>query len=247
MAEKVDGPAYQPLKPKVVLCVAAHPDDLEFGSAGSIAKWVSEGAEAYYLILTNGNKGSSDRSLTPDQLKQTRDNEQRKAGKVLGLKDVFFLDYEDGLLMVNPDLKKEIVRVIRRVKPDVVITMDPTMVYSIKRGFVNHTDHRAAGQATIDAVFPLARDHLSFPDLLTNEGLEPHKTATLLLTNFDNQNFFVDISDYLDQKLKALAEHGSQIPDFSAAKERITEWAAIAGGKVGAKYAEGFVRLELPR
>lgn len=244
MAENLDN---QILKPKVVLGVAAHPDDLEFGIAGSIARWVKEGADAYYLILTNGNKGSSDRTLSPDKLKEMRADEQRKAGKVLGLKDVFFLDFEDGLLMVNPELKKEIVRVIRKVRPDVVLTMDPTVLYSLNRGFVNHTDHRAAGHATIDAVFPLARDHLSFPDLLNKEGLEPHKVSTLLLTNFDHQNFYVDISRYMDIKLRALAKHDSQIPDFQAAEARIKQWGSSLGSKIGAKFAEGFVRLDLPQ
>ncbi|HUC87982.1 MAG TPA: PIG-L deacetylase family protein [Candidatus Binatia bacterium] len=235
----------EPLHPKVVLAVAAHPDDLEYGIAGSIATWVKEGAEAYYLILTNGNKGSEDRSLSCNQLRDIRRAEQEAAGKVLGLKQVFFADYDDGLLTVSPEVKRDIVRVIRRVKPDVVLTMDPTMVYS-EAGFINHTDHRAAGQSTIDAVFPLARDHLSFPELLKDEGLEPHKVKTLLLTNFDKQNFYVDISKSLDAKLKALAEHKSQIPDWNAAETRVHNWAELVGGKAGVTYAEGFVRIDPP-
>jgi LmbE family N-acetylglucosaminyl deacetylase len=235
----------EPLHPKVVLAVAAHPDDLEYGIAGSIASWVSEGAEAYYLILTNGNKGSDDRSLSCDQLRDIRRAEQEAAGKVLGLKQVFFADYDDGLLTVSPEVKRDIVRVIRRVKPEVVVTMDPTVVYT-EAGYINHTDHRAAGQSTIDAVFPLARDHLSFPDLLKDEGLEPYKVKTLLLTNFDKQNFYVDISESLDTKLKALAEHKSQIPDWKAAETRVRNWAELVGGKAGVPHAEGFIRIDPP-
>lgn len=235
----------QPLHPKVVLGVAAHPDDLEYGIAGSIARWISEGAEAYYLILTNGNKGSEDRNLTSDQLKALRREEQESAGMVLGLKKVFFQDYEDGLLQISPDVKRDIVRVIRQVKPDVVLTMDPTFFYS-ENGFINHTDHRAAGQSTLDAVFPLARDYLSFPELLRDEGLEPHKVSTLLLINFDKHNFYVDISKFIDIKLKALAEHKSQIADWDAVEKRLRNMLEQNGGKAGLTYAEAFIRLDLP-
>jgi len=235
----------QALRPKVVLGVAAHPDDLEYGIAGSVARWISEGAEAYYLILTNGNKGSEDRSLTSDQLKALRRAEQEAAGRVLGLKQVFFEDYEDGLLQISPEVKRDIVRVIRQVKPDVVLTMDPTFLYS-ESGFINHTDHRAAGQSTIDAVFPLARDYLSFPELLRDEGLEPHKVKTLLLNNFDKRNFNVDISSFLEIKLKALAEHKSQISDWNMVEKRVRNMSEQAGGRAGVAYAESFVRIDPP-
>lgn len=246
MAEDIKRFGGEALKPRVVLGVAAHPDDFEFGIAGTIAKWVKEGCDAYYLILTNGNKGSSDRDLSPKEIQKVRQDEQRAAGQVLGVKDVFFYDYEDGILMVSPELKRDIVRIIRKVKPDVVITMDPTAVYSLRRGMVNHSDHRAAGQATIDAVYPLARDHLSFPELLNDESLEPHQVATLLLTNLENQNYYVDISNEFDTKLKALSMHKSQIPDLSLAETRISASGSEFGAKVGAKYAEGYIRIDLP-
>lgn len=246
MAEDLTKFGGAPLRPKVVLGVAAHPDDFEFGIAGTIAKWVKDGCEAYYLILTNGNKGSSDRNLLPEEVQKMRQQEQRIAAEILGLKNVFFCDYEDGLLEVTPQLKKDIVRIIRQVKPEVVITMDPTAFYSLRRGMINHSDHRAVGQATIDAVFPLARDCLSFPELIKNENLEPHMVSTLLLTNLENQNYFIDISEEFDIKLKALAAHKSQIPDFSAAQARITSSGSELGAKVGAKYAEGYIRIDLP-
>lgn len=241
MAEK----AFPPLHPKVILGVVAHPDDLEFGMAGTVAKYVSEGAKGYYYILTNANKGSDDRSMTPDRLRDIRREEQREAGKILGLTDVFFGDYEDGGLEVTLALKRDIVRVIRQVKPDVVLTMDPTMIYSARRGMINHPDHRAAGQAALDAVYPLARDHMTFPELFEQEGLEPHKVKTVLMNNFDEANFYVDITAHIDTKIKALGAHVSQLGDPEAAFERVREWAALAGSKVGAAYAEGFIRLDV--
>ena len=235
---------FLPLQPKVVLGVAAHPDDLEFMAAGTVAKFVAEGAQAYYLILTNANKGTSDHTLQPDQLRDIRREEQREAGKILGLADVFFCDYDDGCLECNLDVKRDVARVIRQVKPDVVITMDPTNVYDVEHGMVNHTDHRAAGQATLDAVYPLARDHLSFPELL-QAGLEPHNVKTVLMGHFGKENFYVDITQHIETKLQALRAHASQLSNPDATSEMVRQWAAANSAKVGAAYAEGFVRLDL--
>jgi LmbE family N-acetylglucosaminyl deacetylase len=245
MAKDLDMPNFSPLKPKVVLGVAAHPDDLEFGIAGSIASWVKAGAEAYYLILTNGNKGSADRTKTPAELHRTRRAEQEAAAKILGVKKVFFCEYEDGLLQAVPEVKRDIVRVIRTVRPDVVLCMDPSFLYSASRGFINHPDHRAAGQATLDAVYPLARDHLSFPELLQKEKLEPHKVGTVLLTNLEDSNFFVDITGSIDTKLKTLAAHASQIPDMVRTTDFVRQMAERQGNKIGARYAEGFLRIDV--
>jgi len=241
MADKT----FPPLQPKVFLGVVAHPDDLEFGMAGTVAKFVAEGAKGYYFILTNANKGTENRSLTSDQLRDMRREEQRAAGNILGLTDVFFGDYEDGALEVTQAVKRDIVRVIRQVKPDVVLTMDPTMVYSAERGMINHPDHRAAGQTTLDAVYPLARDHLTFPELFRDEGLAPHKVKTVLMNSFDQANFYVDITDHMDTKIKALGAHASQLGDPEGAFARLKEWASVAGAKVGAQYAEGFTRIDL--
>lgn len=233
-----------PLKPSVVLGVAAHPDDLEFGAAGTIAKFIAEGAKGYYLILTNANKGTSDRSMEPARLTEIRREEQRQAGKTLGLTDVFFCDYDDGYLECSLEVKRDICRVIRTVKPDVVVAWDPSSLYSSERGFINHPDHRAAGQAALDAVYPLARDHLAFPELLT-EGLEPHEVATMLLLNLDHPNYSVDISGYIETKLRALGAHASQVPDPNATFTMLRGWAKALGSKVGAQYAEGFVRIDV--
>lgn len=235
---------FEDLKPKVVLGVAAHPDDLDFGSSGTMAKFASQGAEVHYLIITDGSKGSSDFSISPETLIKTREEEQRNALKILGGQSVTFLGYPDANLEMSMNLKKEIVKVIRSLKPEVVITMDPTMFYSEARGFINHPDHRVAGQATLDAVFPLARDHLVFPELYA-DGYKPHKVKTVLLTNFDKQNFFVDISDTFDLKIKALAAHKSQVPDINQTKVWLKQVAKMQGGRAGFDLAEGFLRLDL--
>ncbi len=232
-------------RPRKVLAVGAHPDDIDFGASGSIATWVQQGAQVDYLVITDGSKGTADLSLTPEMLVTCRRDEQRAAADTLGVREVYFLNYEDGKLTVTEDLKRDIVRVIRQTKPDTVIVMDPTMVYSEQLGFVNHPDHRAAGQATLDAVYPFARDHLSFPELYTEEKLKPHKVAHLLLVNLDRQNCLIDITQTFDMKLNALQLHESQMPDFVAVKNMVTARAQQLGEKAGCTYAEGFVRLDI--
>ncbi|MDB5166195.1 MAG: LmbE family protein [Candidatus Saccharibacteria bacterium] len=234
------------LQPAIALGIVAHPDDLDFGASGTFAKWIAQGTEAYYLILTDGSKGSTDYEVSPEELTQTRRAEQVAAGKVLGLKDVFFLDYPDGGLEVTMELKREIVRYIRRIRPDVVVTMDPSVLYDVETGFVNHPDHRAAGQATLDAVFPLARDHLSFPELYTDEHLEPHKVKQALLINMTTGNYWTDLSSWRSKKLDVLRAHASQVPADDAA---LTELVERIGGRAAAgqpyDLAEQFVRLDL--
>jgi len=230
--------------PRRVLAIGAHPDDIDYGYAGSIAKWAQTGTEVSYLILTDGSKGTTDRTITPRKLSAIRRREQEAAAKQLGASDVFFLDYVDGELAVTQELKRDIVRYIRRVKPDTVLVFDPTVIYAPERGFINHPDHRAAGQATLDAVFPLARDHLAFPEFL-QDGLEPHKVSTLLLMNFERQNFVVDITETLGQKISALALHASQISDLEMERVRVTQWAEAAGKPAGYRYAEAFMRIDI--
>ncbi len=231
--------------PKIVLAVGAHADDIDITASGSLLRWAAEGAEIYYLLLTDGSRGSSDDSATPETVAARRQADQRAAAQLVGAKDVFFLDYCDGCLEVTMDLKRDIVRAIRRVKPDTVITMDPTFLFSTERGMINHPDHRAAGQATLDAVYPLARDHLSFPEVAAEEGLAPHKVEHVLLTNFEQSTYYVDISEYFDKKMDVVMAHASQFDD----RERMTSFmqpqAEALGTKTGSKYAEGFVRIDL--
>jgi LmbE family N-acetylglucosaminyl deacetylase len=232
------------LKPKVVLGVAAHPDDLDFGASGTMSGFAKNGADVHYLIVTDGSKGSSDPKLTSAELIKMREEEQRNAVKAIGGKSVTFLGYPDGMLEVTMALKKDIVKVIRTLKPDIVITMDPSMLYSSERGFINHPDHRAAAQATLDSVFPLARDHMVFPELFA-DGYLPHKTPTVLLTNFDNNNFVVDITDTFQDKIAALKAHASQVGDIDEVEKWLGQMAEMIGKPSGYKYGEGFVRIDL--
>lgn len=233
------------LRPRVVLGIAAHPDDLDYGAAGTVAAFARRGAAVDYLILTDGGKGSADRNLTSRRLIRTRQSEQRAALRILGGRQVHFLKHSDGGLVNDLGLKREVTRVIRSVKPDVVITMDPSMIYSAAAGFINHPDHRAAGQAALDAVFPLARDHLSFPELLADEGLEPHITPTVLLNHFDRHNYVVDITDSFELKLAALRAHASQVTDPAATAAWVRHMAEQAGAFAGYKLGEAFVRIDL--
>jgi LmbE family N-acetylglucosaminyl deacetylase len=234
---------FSPLQPKIVLGIAAHPDDLDVGAGGTLARFALDGAEIHYLILTDGGKGSDNPSITSAQLTEIRHAEQKMALQIVGGKTITFLDYPDGELEVTMELKKQIVKTIRTIKPDVVITMDPTVVYSAANGIINHPDHRAAGQATLDAVFPLARDRLTFPELVA-EGFEPHKTATVLLVNFNESNFAVDITDTFEIKINASKSHVSQFGDLKHSSW-VQDMAKAEGLKVGYAMAESFVRIDI--
>lgn len=231
--------------PKIVLAVGAHADDIDVTSSGTLLRWASEGAEIYYLQVTDSSRGSSDEQATPEQVAATRQAEQRAAAELVGARDVLFLDHCDGCLEVTQDVKRDIVRVIRQVKPDTVITLDPTFIYSTEIGIVNHTDHRACGQATLDAVYPLARDRLTYPELLQDEGLEPHKVQRVLMSNFEKQNFYVDITAQFDKKIDVVMAHASQFGDRDGMTARLKQFAEGMGAKTGSQYAEGFVRLDI--
>lgn len=230
------------VKGKTILAIVAHPDDIDFGGAGSVAKFVDQGATVYYCILTDGTRGSEDMSITADQLKAMREKEQNDAAKVTGVKQVFFMGNPDGALHNTPEVQKPVVKLIRELKPDIVITTDPTYVYDPENGFINHPDHRNAGQIALDCVFPFARNGRSFPELL-DQGHEIHSVGTVLINNIGKANFYVDISDYLDTKLEAIKCHVSQYDDFPGIRERMTKRAEQLGERIGVKYAEGFVKV----
>jgi len=216
---------------------------MDFLAAGTLAGFAAQGAAVHYLILTDGSRGSADTSADSAELVKMRAAEQTAAQEAVGAASSRFLNYTDGQLEVTMDLKRDIVKVIRELKPDVVITFDPSLLYYAPRKFINHPDHRAAGQATLDAVFPLARDHLSFPELF-EQGYEPYKVKTVLLSNFEKQDFYVDITAHIDDKVAALAAHASQMPDMASTEAMIRDMAAKNGAKMGAQYAEGFVRID---
>lgn len=230
--------------PKKVLCVFAHPDDMDFSSAGTTAKWAQKGAEITYLVCTDGSKGSDDPIMTAKKLVALRKKEQRDAAKILGVKEVLFLSHKDGELFADIKLKESIAKVIRQVRPEAVVTLDPLFVYSTKRNMVNHSDHRAAGMAALDAVFPLARDRLNFPRH-ERMGLGPHKTKTLLLVSLEGAEHFEDTTKTFNKKLEALRSHLSQVPSVGEFEKRMEKRARELGKKAGFKYAEGFKKIEL--
>jgi LmbE family N-acetylglucosaminyl deacetylase len=205
-----------------VLVVMAHPDDAEFGCGGTIAKWASAGKVINYLLCTSGDKGSSDPDISPYRLAQTRRAEQINAAHALGARDVTFLSYEDGTLTNTLALRRDIVREIRRFRPDAVICQDPTMRFGGNR-YLNHPDHRAAGDACLDAVYPSARDPHVFPELLIDELL-PHKVREVFMSTTQNAEVWVDITDCFDRKLEGLREHKSQVAArWEQMEERIRE------------------------
>jgi LmbE family N-acetylglucosaminyl deacetylase len=225
-----------------VLVLSAHPDDAEFGVAGTVARWTREARQVVYVICTNGDKGTSDRSLTPKKLSEIRKMEQRAAAKVLGVQAVVFLDYSDQSLEDTPEIRKQIVRLIRIYRPKVLVTSDPY------RRYLWHRDHRIIGQVAMDAVFPYARDHLAYPDLL-EEGLEPHKVEEILFWAAEDINFRSDITDTFELKIKALRCHESQIKELKFANPE--DWLRqqckqMAEGE-DFELAEGFHRVVLPQ
>lgn len=190
-----------------VMVVAPHADDAEFGAAGTVAKWTREGRSAVYVVCTNGDKGTTDRGIQPEVLVKVREEEQRAAARLLGVEHVVFLGYPDQGLEDTPEFRKDIVRQIRIYRPEVVITTDPY------RRYLWHRDHRIAGQVVMDAVYPYARDHLAYPDLLA-EGLEPHKVREVLFWAAEETNYRVDITDTFHLKVAALQCHASQVREM---------------------------------
>ena len=226
-------------EPKRALVIVAHPDDAEFLCAGSVARWVSEGWEVGYVLVTSGDKGSHDEEITSERLAEVREGEQRAAAKVLGVSTCVFLGHPDGFVEDTAELRGELVREIRRFKPDVVVTWDPYRVGH------NHRDHRLTGQAALDAAYPLSRSRLYYPEHL-EEGLEPHRAKEALLAGSDRANYHVDVSDFFRQKMKALRCHKSQLGryPFSEVRKRVRQRMAEVGKEAGFKLAEAFHRLE---
>ena len=215
-------PAEEESGPKRIAVIVAHPDDAEFMCAGTVARWAAEGNHVTYVLLTSGDKGSSDPAVTPEQLVATREAEQRDACDVLGVKDVIFLRHPDATLVPDLAMRREMTRVIRQVRPDVVICQDPTVRF-FAQSYLNHPDHRAAGEATLDAIYPAARDRMTFPELLA-EGLEPHKVREVYLAGAKDPDVWVDISATLEAKLESLRRHASQMGDWDP-EEMVRQWA----------------------
>jgi len=228
------------VKPSEVMVITPHPDDAEFGVAGTVARWVGEGKSVIYVVCTNGDKGTSDASIQPDELAKIREQEQLAAAKLLGVREVIFLRHADQTLEDTPEFRKELVRLIRIYKPETVVTADPY------RRYTWHRDHRITGQVVLDAVFPYARDFHSYPELL-KEGIHPHNVKEVLLWASEDPDYRSNITDTFDIKIAALRCHKSQIennlpPDW---EDQLRQWFRNMAEGEDFELAEAFHRAEI--
>ncbi len=230
--------------PQNILVILAHPDDPEFFCGASTARWVHAGHHVSYCVITCGDKGTKDMSLTSDDLCAMRQKEQRTAARVLGVNDVRFLNYPDGYLAPDLNLRKDITRVIRTMRPDILVTCDPQTLFTAM-GTLNHPDHRAAGQAVLDAVFPAARDHLNFIELWKDEKLEPHIVREVWVCGTLQPDVTLDVTETWEIKIQALYEHKSQIGEPEKLAERMHNRRAPDSTAENPRYEEKFRRLIL--
>jgi len=218
--------------------IAAHPDDADFGPAATAAAWIDQGSVGWLVCCTSGDQGGEDPSMDPLELAAIREREQRAAAKVVGYEGVTFLHMPDGALVNDLILREHLVREIRTFKPDAVLATDPQTLFYRGRG-VNHTDHRAAGMAAVDAVYPAARNPMAFP-WLAKQGLAKHNVRRLYLFWTEQPNAHVDITSTVNRKLDALRAHESQLKDFASVEKWTREWSAELGKSIGVEAADGF-------
>jgi len=228
--------------PERAMFIYAHPDDVEFSGSGTAARWTQAGSDVTYVVITDGNVGSHEKGMTATRIAEIRRAEQEAAARVAGVQRCIFLGYHDGLLQPTLELRKDLVRLIRKHRPNVVICGDPS-VYFPNNSRINHPDHRAAATAAIDATFPAAEMPLLYPELEA-DGLSPHKVNYVYISTWEQANYYVDITETIDLKIEALRQHESQFDDWDP-EESIKEWAAKIGEKVGFAYAEAFRRITL--
>jgi len=228
-----------------VLVFAAHPDDVDFGSAGTIAGWTDAGITVSYCIVTDGDAGGHDESVPRAEIAPLRRKEQTTAAACVGVHDLRFLGYPDGQVEATLALRKDLARVIRQVRPDRVVCPSPERNYA--RLPPSHPDHRAVGSAALDAVYPDARNPRAYPELL-DEGLEAHRVKEVWLPGFDNPDHFVDATDLVDRKIEAILCHRSQFEkpgmDADAPRKWIRERMRQTGEKAGFEYAEAFKKIQ---
>ena len=224
-----------------VLAIAAHPDDVDFGSAGTIARWTDAGIDVTYCIVTDGDAGGYDELVGREEMARLRRAEQTEAAKCVGVSDLRFLGYPDGLLEPSPALRKDLARVIRQVRPDRVLTSSPERNYA--RIGASHPDHRAVGAAALDAVYPDARNPFAFPDLLADEGLEAWKVREVWLAASPAADRYVDVTATFGRKVAALRSHASQTSHMTDLEDFLRGWlsrAAERGGLPAGSLAEMF-------
>lgn len=224
-----------------LLAIFAHPDDPEFSAGGTIARWTREGGLACYLICTDGAAGGGDPSHTAEWLRDTREQEQRDAAALLGVKDLFFLRYRDGELVATLELRLNIARFVRRTQPDVALIPNPVRHWGPNTLRTNHPDHLAVGEASLAALYPGVGNAWTFTTLLS-EGLEPHTVPEIWVVNTEQPDYAVDITCTIDQKIRAICKHRSQVGGRDI-EERMKHRAALVGEQFGVEYAEAFRRL----
>jgi LmbE family N-acetylglucosaminyl deacetylase len=217
------------------LILFAHPDDAEFGCGGTVAAWASEGTDVHYVVITDGSAGNNEPGWTRPEISKVRKQEQRAAAEILGVRSVTFLDVPDGMLEVNLDTRRAVTREVRRIRADVLVAPDPSRLWS-GRAYINHADHKAAGELALCAVMPDSPSRPQFPELL-REGFEPFEIPNLWLIA-EEADTYVDITKTIDVKIQSLAAHGSQQADVAAPWVR--ERARELGHRAGYEYAEGF-------
>ncbi len=230
--------------PQSALVVSAHPDDLDFGCSGTVALWRRTGTRVAYVICTNGDKGTEDPEVTPEDLSLIRQEEQRAAARTVGVDEVLFLGFADGELQNEPALRRALVEVIRRFRPEVILCQDPANS-TFENAYVSHADHRAAGEAAFDAVYPAAGSLRFFPEM-TSLGLTPHRVREALFFGTHAPNLWVDITPVIDIKIRALLCHKSQVGHRDDLERFIRERFHLAGEPAGFQYAEPFRRLVFP-
>lgn len=223
--------------PESAMAIVAHPDDIEFSCAGTLARWAHKGTRVSYVICTSGEVGIAQAGMSRAKAAEIREDEQRQAAEIAGASEVIFLREPDGMLQATIELRKRLVREIRRFRPEVVICGDPTIVWAGDT-YINHPDHRAAATAALDAIFPAAGQPNLFEEL-TDEGISAHKPRKVYVTGWDQSDLFVNITETIDVKVAALSAHKSQIKDWDP-ENRIKEWAALRGKGKEMPYAEGF-------
>ena len=226
------------------LVIFSHPDDAEFSAAAAIAALTRRGVEVNYVVTTDGGKGTEDPSVTPEQLATTRVAEQRAAADVLGVKEIVHLGYPDGYLTPSLDLRRDIVRQIRRFRPELVIAQN-WQRRDDGNPFIAHPDHLATGEATLAAVYPAARDRLNFPELARDERLEPWKVRQVLVSGVERPNLWIDVADTFDLGLQAIQCHVSQFDDWAEVEARFRERIGQVGKPVGLEMAQAFLSIDL--
>lgn len=231
-------------RPERVMVIVAHPDDADFGPAATVAAWVRAGSVAHLVCCTSGDAGGEDARADPLELARTREGEQRAAAAVVGYEAVTFLHRPDGALENDLALREQLVRIIRSFRPDAVLTMDPTVLIH-EDGYIQHTDHRAAAMAALDAVYPAARNPMAFPHLVVDEGLEAHVVPWLYLFWTDRADTWVDTTATVEVRIAALREHRSQIQEPEGLEDRVREWAREAGQTIGTDAADAFRLVEI--